>query len=304
MRIVIALGGNALLRRGEAMTMPAQQANAWIAAVALAAIQPGNALLVTHGNGPHVGLLALQALSHEPTRPISLDMLGAESEGMIGYMIEQELRNTLPPNTGIATLLTMVEVDPASTAFSEPTKFIGPGYDRTIADRLTAAHDWRFRQDGAHWRRVVPSPLPLRVLQTGSIRCLLENGAIVIAAGGGGIPVIRDAAGALRGAEAVIDKDHCSALLALELNADMLLLATDVDAVYADWGAQHARAIRAATPEQLVVQKFPAGSMGPKVEAACDFVRRSGKTAVIGALGDLPAMLRGEAGTVIQQSGA
>ncbi len=300
MRFVVALGGNALLRRGEPMTLPAQRANARIAATALAAIWSGHELVVTHGNGPQVGLLALQAAADDP---VPLDMLGAESEGMIGYMIEQELRNALPPDTELASLLTMVEVDPCSPAFAAPTKFIGPGYDRGEANLLAGARAWCFHQEGTRWRRVVPSPLPRRVLQTAPIRWLLERGAIVIAAGGGGIPVVRNGDGVLHGTEAVIDKDHCSALLAQELDADFLLLATDVEAVFLDWGLPTARAIRATTPDALAAHEFPAGSMGPKVETACGFVRRTGKSAAIGALSDLPAIMRGESGTIINSAG-
>lgn len=303
MRIVVALGGNALLRRGEPMTLETQQRNARTAAQTLASIQPNHALVVTHGNGPQIGLLALRAAEGDMTDPAPLDVLGAETEGQIGYMIEQELRNALPPGTEIATLLTIVEVDPASPAFGNPTKFIGPSYDRTDADRLAAEHRWVVRQDGSRWRRVVPSPVPRRILQTTPIRSLVERGTIVIAAGGGGIPVVRDPCGALRGVEAVIDKDHCSALLARELNADLLLLATDVPAVFLDWGTPSPRAIRMTGPDALARFEFPPGSMGPKVEAACGFVRRTGKIAAIGALSDLPAIVRGDAGTIIRPEG-
>jgi len=302
MRIVVALGGNALLRRGEALTMRAQQVNARVAASAIAAIHTGNELVITHGNGPQVGLLALQAAALAPHQPIALDILGAESEGMIGYVLEQELRNALSTETPVATLLTMVEVEAHSSAFANPTKFVGPGYTEAEAERLRAAHHWTFRQDGADWRRVVASPPPMRVLQTEAVRTLMERGTIVITAGGGGIPVARGADGVWTGIEAVIDKDLCSALLARELEADFLLLATDVAAVYEDWGQPNARPIRAATPEALARRQFPAGSMGPKVEAACAFATLPGKVAAIGAIGDLAAIIRGEAGTIISRA--
>ncbi len=303
MRIVVALGGNALLRRGEPMTLGAQRSNARAAAAAISAIQPNHGLVVTHGNGPQIGLLALQAASRDVTDRIPLDVLGAESEGQIGYMIEQELRNALPPGIETATVLTMVEVEADSPAFSNPTKFIGPGYDRVGAVRLAAERGWVIRQDGSRWRRVVPSPLPHRILQTTPIRTLVEQGTIVIAAGGGGIPVVREPNGTLRGVEAVVDKDHCSALLARELKADLLLLATDVPAVFLDWGTPAARPVGTTNPDALARFEFPPGSMGPKVDAACDFVRRTGNTAAIGALSDLPAIVRGDAGTIVRATG-
>lgn len=300
MRIVVALGGNALLRRGEPMTLETQQRNARTAAKAIASIQPNHTLVVTHGNGPQIGLLALQAAAHDTTDPTPLDVLGAETEGQIGYTIEQELRNALPRDIEIVTVLTMVEVDPTSPAFASPTKFIGPGYDQAQAARLATEHGWAVRQDGTRWRRVVPSPLPQRILQMTPIRTLVEQGTIVIAAGGGGIPMARQPDGTLRGVEAVIDKDHCSALLAQGLQADLLLLATDVPAVFLDWGTPAARPIRTTTPDALSRHDFPPGSMGPKVDSACDFVRRTGNIAAIGALSDLPALVRGDAGTIIR----
>lgn len=299
-RILVALGGNALLRRGERLGMDAQHANARIAARAIATIAPGNELIVTHGNGPQIGWLALQSHAFDPATPVPLDVLGAESEGMIGYLLEQELRNALPSDTKIATLLTMVEADPAAPEFAHPTKFIGPLYDQATAEQLTQERGWALRQDGTAWRRVVPSPPPLRVLQSDAIGQLLSSGHIVIAAGGGGIPVSRNAEGHWQGTEAVIDKDHCSALLAETLVADALLLATDVPAVFLDWNQPTQRSIGRTTPADLARHNFPAGSMGPKVAAACNFATRTGNPAVIGALADLSCMLRGEAGTLIQ----
>jgi carbamate kinase len=297
--IVIALGGNALLTRGQSPRMTTQRANARVAARAIAALAPGNRIVVTHGNGPQVGLLALQAAAHDPDVPVPLDVLGAESEGMIGYLLEQELRAALPEGTEVATLLTLVEVDAADPGFAAPSKFIGPVYTRAEAERLAAAEGWTVRPDGTAWRRVVASPMPRRILQLGPIGWLLERGAVVIAAGGGGIPVTRGGDGRLTGVEAVIDKDHCSALLACALEADALLLATDVAAVFRDWGTPGARPIAAARADEFDGHDLPAGSMGPKVDAACAFARQRRRAAVIGALADLPAMLRGEAGTRI-----
>ena len=301
MRIVVGLGGNALLRRGEPSTLAMQRINARAAAAALAAIRPGNELIITHGNGPQVGSLALRDLAANPSHPTPLDVPNAESEGMIGYILEQELRNTLPRER-IATILTTVLVDPTSPDFAHPTKFIGPLYDDTGMERLRQELGWEFRKDGPQWRRVVASPAPLAILQIEPIRILVQSGHTVIAAGGGGIPVAYDSAGDLTGVQAVIDKDHCSALLARELAADFLLLATDVSAVYEEWGTTHARPIPSITPEALEGHHFPPGSMGPKIDAARNFAAQTGKTAAIGAMSELSAILRGEAGTTIRRA--
>jgi carbamate kinase len=299
MRILVALGGNALLRRGEPMTAEAQRANIRIASEALAAIYPGNELIVTHGNGPQVGLLALQGQAYNPKEASPLDVLGAQTEGGIGYMIEQEMGNLLPFEVPFATILTMVEVDPADPAFQNPTKFIGPVYTRAVADQLKEEKGWVFKVDGNKWRRVVPSPMPRRIFEIRPIRWLLEKGTIVIAAGGGGIPTIYEPGRKLRGVEAVIDKDFCSELLARELEADLFVMATDVEAVFLDWGKPIARAIRSTTPDAIEADSFPAGSMGPKVAAAAHFARVTGKRAAIGSLKDLPGIVQGKAGTSI-----
>jgi len=299
MRIVVALGGNALLKRGEPLTMTRQRRNVADAARALVAILPGNQLVITHGNGPQVGLLALQAAAAAGEETTPLDVLGAETEGQIGYMIEQELRNLLPAEVALATMLTMVEVDPADSAFLAPTKFIGPGYADATAATLAAEKGWVFRHDGDRPRRVVASPKPRRIFELRPITWLLDHGAIVIGAGGGGIPVARDAHGRLQGVEAVIDKDFCSELLARELDADLLVLATDADAVFQGWGTPNARAIRSATPNAILRLALPAGSMGPKVQAAAAFATMTGRPARIGALTDLAAITRGDAGTTI-----
>jgi carbamate kinase len=299
MRIVVALGGNALLRRGEPMTADAQRANVQVAAVALAEIYPGNELVITHGNGPQVGLLALQGAAYKPDEAYPLDVLGAQTEGMIGYMIEQELGNLLPFETPFATMLTMVEVDPEDPGFSNPTKFIGPVYSDAEAQRLKVEKNWAMKKDGDKWRRVVASPQPKRIFEIRPIKWLLEKGAIVIAAGGGGIPTVYGPNRVLRGVEAVIDKDFCSELLARQIDADLFIMATDADAVYADWGKPGAKPIRRASPQALSAMSFPAGSMGPKVDAACRFASVAGKMAAIGALKDLKGIILGEAGTTI-----
>ncbi|WP_431023784.1 carbamate kinase [Halomonas sp. H5] len=297
MRIVIALGGNALLRRGEPMTAEAQRTNVRVACEQIARIVPGNELVIAHGNGPQVGLLALQGAAYTEVSPYPLDVLGAQTEGMIGYMIEQELGNLLPFEKPFATLLTQVEVDPQDPAFQEPTKPIGPVYSREEVDCLVAEKGWSIAPDGDKFRRVVPSPKPQRIFEIRPVKWLLENDTIVICAGGGGIPTIYDDQRRLHGIEAVIDKDLCSALLAEQLEADLLVIATDVEAAFVDWGQPSQRAIAAAHPDALEALGFAAGSMGPKVQAACNFARHTGQVAVIGSLADIEAIVQGEAGT-------
>jgi carbamate kinase len=299
-RIVVALGGNALLRRGEPMTADAQRANARIAALALAQISPGNQLLITHGNGPQVGLLALQGAAYHEVEAYPLDVLGAQTEGMIGYLIEQELGNLLPFERPFASILTMVEVDPADPAFADPTKFIGPVYERADAERLAAEKGWQIKPDGDKWRRVVASPEPKRIFQIQPIRWLLENGAVVVCTGGGGIPTMYEpGTKRLVGAEVVVDKDRASALLAEQLEADLFVMATDVEAVFTGWGTPQQTAIASATPAELSQQVLPAGSMGPKAEAAARFVRNTGKRAAIGTLAQLREVVAGTKGTQV-----
>lgn len=300
MRIVVALGGNALLRRGEPLTAENQRANVQLAADSIAQIAPGNELVVAHGNGPQVGLLALQAQAYREVRPYPLDVLGAQTEAMIGYVIEQELGNLLPKDQPLATLLTMVEVDPADPAFDDPTKFIGPLYLEDEARRLTEEHGWTFKADGTSFRRVVPSPRPRRIIEIGPIRKLVEQGVIVVCAGGGGIPTMLDATGKLHGVEAVIDKDLASALLAQELVADLLVIATDVDGVYLDFGTAQQRRLGGVTTEELRSHDFASGSMGPKVDAACSFAEHTGNEAVIGSLADIKDIVHGSAGTRVR----
>lgn len=297
MRIVIALGGNALLRRGEPMTADNQRANIRLAAERIATVASGHEVVVAHGNGPQVGLLALQSAAYVDVEPYPLDVLGAQTEAMIGYVIEQELGNLLPPEQPLATLLTMIEVDPADPAFTHPTKPIGPVYDRPTAERLAAERGWSVAADGLAFRRVVASPKPRRIFEIRPIRSLLEQGTIVVCAGGGGIPTMYDDHGRLQGVEAVIDKDLASALLATELEADLLVIATDVDGVYTGWGTPTAARLDRVRPDELAALDLPAGSMGPKVEAACGFVRTTGREAAIGALADIAQLVAGTAGT-------
>ena len=301
MLVVVALGGNALLRRGEPMTAENQRCNVRSAARALAPIAAQHRLVIGHGNGPQVGLLALQGAAYTDVEAYPLDVLGAQTEGMIGYMIEQELGNLLPFERPFATLLTMIEVDPSDPAFTKPTKFIGPVYDADEADRLSAEKGWVFKEDGDHWRRVVPSPEPKRIFELKPIKWLLDHDAIVIAAGGGGIPTMYTGGRqrTLSGVECVIDKDLASELLARELGADLFVMLTDADAVYVDWGTPSQRQIRRASPATLSAMPFAAGSMGPKVEAACRFAATTGRTAAIGALADLGRIIAGEAGTTV-----
>ncbi|GAA2019750.1 carbamate kinase [Catenulispora yoronensis] len=302
-RVVVALGGNALLRRGEPMTSENQRANVAVACERLAAVTAGRDVVVSHGNGPQIGLLALEGAAYTPVPVYPLDVLGAETQGMIGYLIEQELRNRLPGERPVATLLTMVEVDPADPAFGDPGKPIGPGYSGPEAADLARDRGWSFKQDGDRQRRVVSSPAPRRVLGVEQISLLLDAGCVVVCAGGGGIPTARDADGRLVGVEAVIDKDHASGLLARVLEADVLVMATDTAGVYLDFGTADQRLVTAAHPDALLpahAGQFAAGSMLPKVTAACDFARATGRPAVIGALADIEGLVAGTAGTSIR----
>ena len=298
MRIVVALGGNALLKRGERMTIEAQRTNVRVAAVALADLARDHQIIIAHGNGPQVGLLALQSASYAPDLPTPLDVLGAETEGMIGYLIEQELMNAMPPGTRFATLLSRVEVDVNDPAFTSPTKPIGPVYTAEEAKIVRAEHLWSMVSESTGGlRRVVPSPAPLAILGLEAIRLLVEAGITVICAGGGGIPVVRGENGKMEGVEAVIDKDHTSALLAQMLNADALLMLTDVAGVFRDFGTPDQAVIANITPPELDQMVFEAGSMGPKIAAACAFVRAGGALAGIGRLSDARAIIEGRAGT-------
>lgn len=304
MRIVIALGGNALLKRGEPMTCENQRANVRIAAEQIAKAYEGNELIISHGNGPQVGLLALQNNAYKPVPMYPLDVIGGESLGMIGYMIQQELVNFVPKSATLATVLTQTQVDPKDPAFQNPTKPVGPVYDKEEAERLAKQHGWTIAQDNDKYRRVVPSPEPKRIWGLKPLKTLVEHGHIVICCGGGGIPTYFDEQGNLVGAEAVIDKDLASSLLASEVEADIFVIATDVNGAYVDWGKPTQRRIAEADPESLRAFGFAKGSMGPKVEAVCRFVEKTGKPAVIGALSEIDQILVGKAGTrVVPEKG-
>lgn len=288
------------------MTAETQRANVRTAARSLAPVAQRHQLVLSHGNGPQVGLLALQAAAYKEVEAYPLDVLGAQTEGMIGYLIEQELGNLLPPEVPIATLLTMIEVDANDPAFGDPTKFVGPIYSDEEAAALTADKGWAFKRDGEHLRRVVPSPEPKRIFELRPIRWLLERGVLVICAGGGGIPTawVPGQDRVLGGVEAVIDKDLASALLARDLSADLFVMATDVDGVYTGWATPDQRRLERVTPGELRSQAFAAGSMGPKVDAAMRFVESTGHRAAIGSLEDIEQIVEGNAGTTVLSESA
>jgi carbamate kinase len=298
MRVVAALGGNALLERGEPPDSDIQEAHVVKAARALAPLARRHELVITHGNGPQVGLLALES-ARDPalSRPYPFDVLGAQTQGMIGYWLMQALLNALP-GSRVACLVSQTLVSAEDPAFAAPAKFVGPVYDKVQARRLAKTHGWQVRQDGTRWRRVVPSPEPRELLDLPNIRLLLDSGAVAVCAGGGGVPVVRDREG-LRGVEAVVDKDLTASLLAQAVGADALLLLTDIQAVQDGFGTPQAKPIRRATPAALRARSFPGGSMGPKIEAVCRFVEATGRMAAIGQLSDAQALLKGEAGTII-----
>ncbi len=301
MLVIVALGGNALLRRGEAPEADAQRANVQRAVAAIAEVASDHRVVVTHGNGPQIGLLALQSEEYRDLRAYPLDVLGAETEGMIGYMIEQELGNALP-GRDVASLLTQVVVDAMDPAFRSPTKPIGPVYSEKEARKLAADRGWQVAAAGGGWRRVVASPTPRAIVELPVIRILLDAEVLVVCAGGGGIPVVVDANGVRHGVEAVVDKDRSSALLARRLGADALLLLTDVPAVERHWGAPDPCPIASITADELRSLRLDAGSMGPKASAAAWFATTTGGLAAIGAIEDASEMLRGRAGTVVTAS--
>jgi len=296
---VVAVGGNALLERGEAPVAEIQEGHVAVAVAALARLASDNELVVTHGNGPQVGLLANEsAADPDLPGPYPMDVLGAESQGMIGYFLLQALENALPGRS-VVSLICQTEVNADDPAFTDPTKFVGPVYAESVAADLAARRGWQIRQDGTAWRRVVPSPEPRVIVELAMIRLAVDDRAVVICAGGGGIPVVRGDDGRLRGSEAVIDKDLAAALVARELGADALLLLTDVDGVVAGFGTPEATLIRRTTAAELRAGSFPAGSMGPKVDAACRFVEATGRPAMIGRIGDAAELLEGSRGTII-----
>lgn len=299
MRIVIALGGNALVERDEAMTLTGQRERIRVAAQTIAPLANAHDVLISHGNGPQVGMLALQSPAQSPDAPWPLDVLGAETDGMIGYLIEQELAPLLVSDKRCVSILTRIEVFANDPAFRSPTKFIGAVYTRARADELAREHGWQVARDGDGWRRVVPSPRPQRIINMDVIEMLVNHRVVVVCAGGGGIPVARGADGRLQGVDAVIDKDLASALLARAFHAQALLILTDVDAIYDDWGCPEQRAIRRISASGLRLRSFPAGSMGPKVQAACEFVEQTGGVAAVGRLQDASRLLTANAGTLV-----
>jgi len=298
MPVVIALGGNALLQRGQSLNIENQRGNIRVAARELARVHEKHKLVIAHGNGPQVGLLALMDQAYQAVDPYPLDVIGAETVGMIGYMIEQELGNIIPEEDHIVTVLTQVVVDPSDPAFGKPTKPVGPVYGRREAERLKRNKGWSIAPDGPYFRRVVPSPEPQQIIEIEAIRLLVDEGIVTICAGGGGIPTAyRD--GKLYGVEAVIDKDLAASLLARSLRAGLFVMLTDVDYVYVDYGKPGQRAIRTAHPDALEELSFDAGTMGPKIRGACRFVRETGHRSAIGSLGDLYDIVEGRAGTQI-----
>jgi carbamate kinase len=299
MRVVVALGGNALLQRGQALNAENQRDNIRVAVKQLAAVHENNQLVIAHGNGPQVGLLALMDAAYTAVDPYPLDVLGAETVGMIGYMIEQELGNIIPFDDHIITVLTQILVDQKDPAFEHPTKPVGPIYSKEEAERLKKDKGWAIAPDGDNFRRVVPSPLPQRIIEMDVIKTLVDSGVVVICAGGGGIPTAYDDDKKLFGIEAVIDKDLASGLLSNELDADMFVMLTDVASVYVDFGTENQKAIKAAHPDALEKMDFAAGSMGPKVLGACQFARETGNKSAVGQLSDLTKIITGDAGTTI-----
>ena len=299
MTVVVALGGNALLRRGQVFNAENQRENIRVAAQQLEAVHTRHRLVIAHGNGPQVGLLALMDAAYEAVEPYPLDVLGAETVGMIGYMIEQELGNIIPVDDHIVTVLTQIVVDPNDPAFRNPVKPVGPIYGQAEAKRLAREKGWSIAPDGNYFRRVVPSPRPQRIIEIEAIRLLVEEGIVVICAGGGGIPTAYDDDGKLYGVEAVIDKDLASELLARGLDAELFIMLTDVPNVYEGFGTAQQRTIVSAHPDALAGLPFDAGTMGPKVAGACQYARETGNTSIIGRLSELTDIMEGRAGTRI-----
>ena len=300
MKIVVALGGNAMLQRGQPLEADIQKENIRKAAQVIAKVADKHQVILTHGNGPQVGLLALQNSAYDKVSPYPLDVLGAETAGMIGYMMNVEIRN-LRPKLPIVTMVTETLVDHEDPAFKNPTKYVGPVYSKEEAERMAEEKGWQVKQDGEYYRRVVPSPKPQKVIEGNTVGHLSEQGALVICSGGGGVPVSLDSNGIYEGIEAVVDKDLTSAILAKQLNADALIIMTDVDAVCVNFGKPDQKKIHSATPDHMNEMDFPAGSMGPKIEAAADFVKQGGQYAAIGSLYDLEKIITGEAGTRITE---
>jgi carbamate kinase len=300
-RIVVALGGNALLRRGERPDAAIQLSHVAQAAPGLAKLALEHETVLVHGNGPQVGLLALESDDDSSlTRPYPLGDLVAETQGLIGCWLQQALANA-GLHTPVVTVVTQTVVDRQDPAFGSPTKFVGSAYSTGQAGELARERGWAVKQDGDRWRRVVASPLPQRIVELAVAETLLRSGVTVILAGGGGVPVVEDAAG-LHGVDAVVDKDHTAALVAESLRADLLVILTDVPAVLVDFGLKTERQLHAIDVRELESLSFPAGSMGPKVEAACQFVRATGRRAAIGSLDEVADVVAGSSGTQVSGS--
>lgn len=296
-KLVIALGGNALLQRGEILSAENQQRSIQVFAQRVATLAHDYQLVIVHGNGPQVGLLALQNAAYTESPAWPLDILVAESQGMIGAAIAQALTQNVG-DSPVTTLMTRVEVDPQDEAFAAPGKYIGPVYQPEQHAELEQRYGWTMKADGQYIRRVVPSPIPQSILDSEAIQMLMEAGHTVICCGGGGIPVVAQGNG-YQGIEAVIDKDLTAAVLANAINADHLLILTDADAVYEHWGTPQARALRHVTTAELAPFAAPDGAMGPKAAAVIQFVKQTGRSAFIGALKDAPQILTGEKGTCV-----
>lgn len=295
--LVIALGGNALLKRGEALDAENQLHNVKIAMREVAKVADQYRLLIVHGNGPQVGLLALQQDAYHDVAPYPLDILDAETQGMIGYLLQQQLHNFLPQSQ-ITTLITQVIVDKHDPALKNPSKPIGPVYNQATADQLTSSQHWQFKPDGEFFRRVVPSPAPQEVVELDVIRLLLEHNVITIAGGGGGMPCVR-VGNHLQGLAAVIDKDATASLLAQKLNAHAFVILTDVAGVYQEWPSTTPQLLHAVTVAEMRQRQFAPGSMQPKINAVCDFVSATHKPAAIGRLDELAMILSNDSGTWI-----
>lgn len=296
MKILLALGGNALIQRGESLEEATQLKNVKHASKVIAGLSKENQVVICHGNGPQVGLLALMSHAYKEVPPYALDTLVAESQGMIGYMLQNGLLNE--GLTNAVTLLTQVVVDKNDPAFETPTKPIGPIYDKETAFQLAKEKGWDVAPDGKSYRRVVPSPLPKEIVELAAAKHLIDTGHLVILCGGGGIPVVKEGHH-YKGIEAVIDKDRASALAAMQLGIDLFIILTDVESVFVDWGTEHEKGIKAISPHDLSAMDFAKGSMGPKVQAACEFVEKTGKKAIIGNLMQGEAMIHGKSGTLI-----
>ncbi|GGS86652.1 carbamate kinase [Nonomuraea spiralis] len=303
MRVIVALGGNAVLKRGQKPDADVQRDNIATAVRTLAQLADKHELVITHGNGPQVGMLALESAADPSlSRPYPFDTLGAQTQGMIGYWMQQALQNALPGRQVLA-MVTQTLVTAVDPAFADPTKFVGQVYEEDEARKLAAEYGWTVKPDGQYWRRVVPSPTPQRIVETRLIRKMIREGVVVICAGGGGIPVVRDERGRLTGVEAVIDKDLTASMLAEALECDAFLILTDVPRVMRDFGAPGQTEIAHTTPHELRGLSFPAGSMGPKVDAVCRFVETTGDMAAIGSLDDAEDILTGSAGTIVTPNG-